>query len=62
MEMINIPNSFEEQLQNSINFDNPDKYYMFIVDKLLELKNRIKNDTMVKAVVEAFFTKMARWE
>lgn len=61
-DMIGIPSSFEEQLKSSINFDNPSKYYMYIVDRLLELKNSIKNDTSVRTTVEATFLRIARWE
>ncbi len=61
-EMIGIPSSLESKLQASINFDTPEKYYMYIVDKLLDLKNKIKNDSSVRTTVEATFIKMSRWE
>lgn len=61
-DMIGIPSSFEDKLKRSTNFDNPEKYYMVIVDKLLDLKNRIKNDTSVRTTVEATFMKISRWE
>lgn len=61
-DMIGIPESYEEQLKNSINFASPEKYYMYIVDKLLELKTMIKNDRNIKTTVEATFLKIARWE
>ena len=61
-DMIGIPESYEEALKNSINFDSPEKYYMYIVDKLLELKTVIKNDTSIRTTVEATFLKIARWE
>ena len=61
-DMIGIPSSYEESLKNSVNFDTPEKYYMYIVDKLLELKTTIKNDTSIRTTVEATFLKIARWE
>ena len=61
-DMIGIPSSYEESLKNSVNFDSPEKYYMYIVDKLLELKTTIKNDTSIRTTVEATFLKIARWE
>lgn len=61
-DMIGIPSSLEDKLQASVNFETPEKYYMHIVDKLLELKNRIKNDTSVRTTVETTFLHMSRWE
>lgn len=61
-DMIGIPSSLEDRLQASVNFENPEKYYMYIVDKLLELKNRIKNDTSVRTTVETTFLHISRWE
>lgn len=61
-DMIGIPSSLEPKLQSSTNFENPEKYYMYIVDKLLELKNRIKDDTSVRTTVETTFLHISRWE
>ena len=61
-ELLEIPQSQEENLKNSTNFDNAEKYYMYIVDNLLQLKNKIKNDTSVRTTVEVTFLHMARWE
>ncbi len=62
MDLVSIPQSQEEKIKNSINFDNPSSYYIVIVDKLMELKSRIKNDTSVRSTVEVSFLNMARWE
>ena len=61
-ELIEIPRSQEENLRNSTNFDDASKYYMYIVDNLLELKSKIKNDTSVRTTVEATFLHISRWE
>lgn len=61
-DMIGIPSSLESSLQRSVNFDNPEKYYIYIVDKLLELKTKIKNDSAVRSTVEATFIHISRWE
>ena len=61
-ELLEIPQSQEENLKNSTNFDNAEKYYMYIVDNLLQLKNKIKNDTSVRTTVEVTFLHIARWE
>lgn len=62
IKMIEIPNSFEQALNSSINFNTPEKYYMILVDKLLELKNLIKSDNNIKTTIEAYFLRMCRWE
>lgn len=59
---LEIPDSFEQALNSSINFNTPEKYYMILVDKLLELKNLIKSDNNIKTTVEAYFLRMCRWE
>lgn len=61
-DLIEIPPSQEENLKKSTNFENAANYYMFIVDKLLTLKNQIKNDTSVRSTVEVGFLHMSRWE
>lgn len=61
-ELIEIPRSQEENLKNSTNFDDASKYYMYIVDNLLELKSKIKNDTSIRTTVEATFLHISRWE
>ena len=61
-DLIEIPNSQKEALDLSTNFENAEKYYMIIVDKLLSLKSKIKNDTSVRTTVEATFINIARWE
>ena len=61
-DLIEIPPSQEENLKNSTNFDNAEKYYMYIVDNLLQLKTKIKNDTSVRTTVEVAFLHMSRWE
>ena len=61
-DLIEIPSSQEENLKKSTNFENAANYYMFIVDKLLTLKNQIKNDTSVRSTVEVGFLHMSRWE
>ena len=45
-----------------LDFENAEKYYMVIVDKLLKLKNMIKNDASMRTTVEAAFLNMTRWE
>jgi DNA polymerase-3 subunit gamma/tau len=59
-DIIKIPKSYEKDILNSINFDNSSKYYGYIVDKLLQLKNMIKNDSDPKTTVDTIFLQMTR--
>lgn len=61
-DLLEIPASQEEALKLSTNFENAERYYMVIVDKLLSLKNSIKNDSSPRTTVEAVFLNITRWE
>ena len=56
-----LPNSYEEELKFATGFDNADKYYIYITDKLLELKNMLKQDMNEKTTVEIMFNRMCRF-
>lgn len=58
--MVKIPSSMETDLKNATNFENASKYYMYLTDKLLDLKVILKNDTNIKDTVEVYFLKMSR--
>ena len=55
-----LPATMEENLKKATNFDNPDKYYIYVVDKILEMKNMIKNDTNIKTTLDVLFLKLTR--
>ena len=55
-----LPISYETKLKESTNFDSPEKYYCYLSDRLLELKNMLKNDITPRDTVEVFFIKMCR--
>lgn len=59
-EITKIPSNMETRLKNSINFKDANKYYYYLVDKLLELKNMLKNDNEVKSTVEVMITSICR--
>ena len=61
-DMIKIPSSMEDRLKDSVNFDNPTNYYMYLVNKLLDLKNMLKNDSNVKSTIEVMLLRMARMQ
>lgn len=57
---LRIPGSFEDKLQYTTNMDNADKYFMYVVDKLLELKIMLKSDDSPRSTVEVIFLQLAR--
>ena len=59
-EVTRIPSSMEPQLQGSTNFDNSAKYYMYVIDKLLVLKNMLKNDNSPRSTIEILFLQITR--
>lgn len=60
MDMIKIPVNLQKELEHAINFDNADKYYAYIVDKMLLLKQAIKNDNNMKVTIEVGLLQLAR--
>ena len=48
-------------MEKSTNFDYSEKYYMYIVDKLLNIKNGLKGETSPKEYVEASLIKVCSW-
>lgn len=59
-DLISIPSSMEEKIVKSTNFDNSEKYYMYVIDRLLELKNMIKADSNARLTVEVVLLQIAR--
>ena len=55
-----IPSSMEPQLQGSTNFDNASRYYTYVIDKLLVLKNMLKNDNSPRSTIEILFLQITR--
>lgn len=39
-----IPNSYSQKIERAINFENSNQYYSYLLDKLLELKQLLKDD------------------
>ena len=54
-----FPVTFEDRIKTIINFDTPSKYYVYLMDKLLELKNMIKLDIDPYSTVQVYFISMA---
>lgn len=58
--MTKLPSSYEEDLKFSVGIETPEKYYFYIIDKVLELKNMVKDDTNMVSTIKVMFTQMSR--
>lgn len=56
-----IPDHLEDKVKFAIGFNDAIKYYNYIVDKLLNLKNMLKNSTQERVVIEIVFNQMGRF-
>lgn len=56
-----FPIHLENSIKKIANFDKSDKYYLYFIDKLLELKNMIKVDNNEKITIEVVFSQMCRF-
>lgn len=56
----NLPSIYEQRLNDCTNFDNPNNYYCYICDRLLELKNMLKTDISPRDTVEIWFIRLCR--
>ena len=55
-----IPLSMEDRLKNSTNFDDAARYYGYVIDKLLNLKNMLKNDNSPRSTIEIILLQITR--
>ena len=60
MDLIKIPKSMEKDVQYVVGIENAKKYFLYLVDKLFDLKLILKDDTNIKDTVEIWFLKMVR--
>ena len=58
--VINIPNIYIKDLDNLINFDSPEKYYNYIIDRLMNLRQMIKNDSYINSTILAVLLQITR--
>lgn len=56
-----LPNSVLKDLEYTCNIENSSKYFLYIVDRVLEIKSMIKNDSDVKCTIEVMVSQMCRW-
>ena len=59
-DIIRIPTSMEEKLKRATNFDTAARFYAYVMDKLLSLKNMLKNDNSPKTTIEIVFLQITR--
>ena len=59
-DIIKIPVFMKDSLDNAINIENSNKYFQYVLDKLLQLKLNSKNDTDLKSTVEIYLMQIAR--
>ena len=59
-DVTHIPLSMEHKLQNSVNFDKAAQYYSYVLDKLLQLKNMLKDDSTPRSTIEIVFLQITR--
>ena len=55
-----LPASMEDRLIQSTNFDNASRYYSYVIDKLLTLKNMLKNDNSPRSTIEIILLQITR--
>lgn len=59
-DILRIPSSIEEELKRVINFNDAQKYYIYVIDRLLELKSMLKNDSNIKDTIEVMLLRITR--
>ena len=59
-DLLQLPQSVEEDIKKCINFDNAPSYYSWVLDKLLGIKQKLKGDTYPKETVEVGLLQIAR--
>lgn len=61
-DMLKIPAIMEDKLKMSTNFENAGKYYTYIVDHLLELKNMLKTDSNPRSTIEVMLVRISTFK
>lgn len=60
IQVTKIPTTLLDRVKYATNFDSPEKYYFYVLDKLLELKYNIRNEVDVKTTVLVVLLQIAR--
>ena len=59
-DVLQIPTSYQNALDNVIKIENVQLYYNYLIDMLYKLREAVKFDTDIKSTSEILFLKMAR--
>lgn len=59
-DMIKVPVTLKEELDRVVNIQDASNYFSYVIDRLLDTKNMIKNDSQIKSTVEIMFLRIAR--
>ena len=60
MDVVKLPSNMEETIKSSVNFDGAVGYYKYILNRLLTLKNMLKNDSNIRDTITVVFLQMSR--
>ena len=58
--MTTLPSTMLNELNSSVNFEESPKYYAYVLDKLLGIKQIIKNDSNIKSTIIVSFLQITR--
>jgi len=58
--ILQIPQTLENEVIKATGIQNADKYFSYVIDKLLELKNMLKTDSTIKNTVEVMLLQITR--
>lgn len=59
-DMIRIPQTMKDDLDNVVNIQDASKYFSYVIDRLLDTKNMIKNDSQIRSTIEVMFLRISR--
>lgn len=57
-----FPSNQLNEIKKATNFENPLQYYQYVMNKLMTLKNDIKNDTDIKSTVDVYFIQLGSYQ
>lgn len=57
-----FPSNQLNEIKKATNFENPLQYYQYVMNKLMILKNDIKNDTDIKSTVDVYFIQLGSYQ
>ena len=58
--IIKIPQIYKDSIEGIINFEKPERYYNYILDNLLSLKNSVRYESNIKDLITFKFLQMTR--